>query len=64
MMVLGIGLLFGCAVFLFKWGPCGPSSIWGLIFMLAAMVCFAVGLMFVVAGVFKKLLERIRPGTA
>ena len=58
--LLGVGVLSGSGMFLFKWGPCGPSSIWALICMLTAMVSLAVGSLFVVAGLLKVLVERVR----
>ena len=60
LMLLGIGALSGSGIFLFRWGPCGPSSIWGLIFMLTAMASLAVGSLFVVAGLLKMLVQRVR----
>jgi hypothetical protein len=61
--LLGAGILDGCGMFLFRWGPCGPSSIWGLVFLLAAMACMAVGALFVVFGLLRMLLQRMRTGT-
>lgn len=58
-ILLGTGLLSGCGMFLFKWGPCGPSSIWGLIFLLTAMVCFALAALFLVIGFLKMLVRRV-----
>ena len=60
LILLGIGALSGSGIFLFKWGPCGPSSIWSLIFMLIAMASLAVGSLFVVAGLLKMLAQRVR----
>jgi hypothetical protein len=50
------GVLFGYGISLLKWGPCGPSSIWGLIFALASLTCFAVGALLVFVALLKKLL--------
>ena len=61
---MGTGLLSGCGMFLFRWGPCGPSSIWGLIFLLTAMVCFALGALFLVIGFLEMLVGRVREGAA
>jgi hypothetical protein len=58
--LFGTGFLFLCAMGLFRWGPCGPSSIWGMIFMLASMVCFAVGSVLAVAALLKKLFSAVR----
>jgi hypothetical protein len=60
LILLGTGILSGCGMFLFKWGSCGPSSVWGFIFMLAAMASLAVGSLFVVAAFLKMLVERVR----
>jgi hypothetical protein len=62
--LIATGLLFACGMFLFKWGPCGPSSIWGLVFIFAAMTCGAVGSLLIVAGLLRKLAGRSRLKTA
>lgn len=60
LILFGSGVLFGYGLSLFKWCPCGPSSIWGMIFALASLTCFAVGALLVVAAVLKKLLAILR----
>jgi hypothetical protein len=62
--LLGFGALAGCGMFLFRWGPCGPSSIWGLVFLLAALACMAVGSLFEVFGFLRMLLQWMRTGIA
>ena len=62
--LLGVGILAGCGMGLFRWGPCGPSSIWGLVFLLSALGCLALGSLFVVLSLLRMLVERMRTGTA
>jgi hypothetical protein len=60
--LLGAGILAGCGMFLFRWGPCGPSSIWGMVFLLAALGCLSVGSLFVVVSLLRMLLDRLLGG--
>jgi hypothetical protein len=62
--LVGAGILAGCGMSLFRWGPCGPSSIWGLLFLLAALGCLAVGALFVVISLLRMLVDRMRTSTA
>jgi hypothetical protein len=59
-ILFGSGVLCGYSLSLFKWGPCGPSSVWGLIFPIASLTCFAVGALLVVAALLRKLLAIYR----
>lgn len=59
-ILIGAGVLSGYGMALFKWGPCGPSSIWGLVLMFAAMVCLGTGSLLVVAWLLKLVANRIQ----
>jgi hypothetical protein len=59
LILLGTVLLSGCGMSFFRWGPCGPSSIWGLIFLLFAWACLGVGCLWVVAGLVRWLINRM-----
>lgn len=61
--LVAAGFLAGGGMLLFKWGPCGPSSIWGLLSLLAAMGCFALGSLFVVVALLRMLVVGKRTGT-
>jgi hypothetical protein len=60
LILFGTGLLFFSCMGLFRWGPCGPSSIWALIFLLVSMVCFGVGSLLAIAVMLKKLFSAVR----
>jgi len=50
--ILAAGILSFFAAVLFggSWGPCGPSSIWALIFLLAALVGTPLGAIVSIVG--------------
>lgn len=58
--ILGAGILslFACAAFGGQWGPCGPSSIWGLVFLLTALACIPVGTVVLVISLIAFVFQR------
>ena len=58
--LLGAGVLAGCAMPLFSWGPCGPSNLWGFGLLLAALVSLVIGSFFTLTGLVKMLAQRLR----
>jgi len=58
--LLGVGVLSVGGMCFSKWGPCGPSSITGLIFLLSAGVCFTLACLFLVVSFFKFLVQKAR----
>jgi hypothetical protein len=57
--LLAAGVVAGCTMPVFSWGPCGPSSLWGLALLLAALVSLVIGSLFTVAGLVKMLVQRM-----
>ena len=59
LILLAAGILAGCTMPLFRWGPCGPSSLWAIALLLAALASLAIGSLFTVAGLLKMLMQRM-----
>jgi hypothetical protein len=62
--LLGVGAVAAGGMFFSKWGPCGPSSIAGLVCLLAAGICLMLGSLFLVVGLLKLAVHKLREGTA
>jgi hypothetical protein len=62
--LLGVGVVAAGGIFFSKWGPCGPSSIVGLVCLLTAGICVMLGSLFLVVGLLKLALHRVREGMA
>jgi hypothetical protein len=57
--VTGVGVLSVVGMLLSgPWGPCGPSSATGLIFMLTALFCLPIGALVLIAGLVVFAFER------
>jgi hypothetical protein len=55
----------GCLLALFaggSWGPCGPSSITGLIGMLGVLICFPLAGLILLACGLRALVQSLRRG--
>jgi hypothetical protein len=59
LIFIGAGVFVGYGMALFHWGPCGPSSIWGLGVLLWSLVCLTIGSLLTFVGLVRVLVQRI-----
>jgi len=62
--LLGVGLLSVAGMTFSKWGPCGPSSIGGLVFLLSAGISFLLAAFFLVISFFRYVAQKARESSA
>lgn len=63
-VLLGVGLLSVVGMTFSKWGPCGPSNISGLVFLLGAGISFLLGSLFLVISFFRYGAKKARESSA
>lgn len=61
--LLGGGVLSVVGMTFSHWGPCGPSSISGLVCMLSAGICFLLAALFLVICFFRFVSDKLRQGS-
>jgi hypothetical protein len=62
--LLGVGLLSVVGMTFSKWGPCGPSNISGLVYMLSAGISFLLASLFFVISFFRYVAQKVRESSA
>jgi hypothetical protein len=56
--LLGAGVFCLFGVTTASWGSCGPTNPIGLVALLSAMICFPLGVLFLVIGGIRRLLGK------